>query len=106
MLGQPRDARGKLDRDEETHGPGAEKQERDHLMNGYQRTESLALTINTDLVARDHEEQSAEDTASQRDQDQDSGPQSAGDQHSGEPELRHHHNDCQVCRVFTCQQGS
>ena len=61
--------------------------------------------INTDLVARDHEEQSAEDTASQRDQDQDSGPQSAGDQHSGEPELRHH-NDCQVCRVFTCQQGS
>ena len=45
MLSQPRDARGKLDRDEETHGPGAEKQERDHLMNGYQRTESLTRTL-------------------------------------------------------------
>ena len=39
----------------------------------------------SDLVTRDHQEQSAEQTPGQGGQDQDGGPQAAGEEHAGEP---------------------
>ena len=66
-LRQPRDARGELDGDEQTHGPGAEKEKAD------------------DLVSSEAEEEWAEDTAEEAADNQDEGAESAGEEHSTEP---------------------
>ena len=44
----------------------------------------------SDLVTRDHQEQSAEHTPSQGEQDQDGGPEAAGEEHAGEPDRDGH----------------
>ena len=44
----------------------------------------------SDLVSRDHQEQSAEHTPSQGEQDQDGGPQAPGEEHAGEPDRDGH----------------
>ena len=66
-LRQPRDARGELDGDEQTHGPGAEEQEAD------------------DLVSSEAEQESAENTAEEARENQNEGAESAGEKHSTKP---------------------
>ena len=67
VLREPRDARGKLDRDEQTHGPGAEKEEAD------------------DLVSSEAEKETAEHTADKAEEDQDKGSESAWEEDATEP---------------------
>ena len=66
-LCQPRDARGELDGDEQTHGPGAEEEEAD------------------DLISCEAEQEGAEDTAEEAGENQDKGAESAGEEHATEP---------------------
>ena len=58
VLRQPRDARGELNRDKQTHGPGAEEEEAD------------------DLVSCEAQQETAEDTADEAEEDQDKGSES------------------------------